>query len=77
MPSRKTGLTMDADLLDETKSYGINVSATAKAGVERVVKEETTRRLQEELRPTSEAYNDYVRQGGPPPAKVRAFMPED
>ncbi|MEM7643269.1 MAG: type II toxin-antitoxin system CcdA family antitoxin [Pseudomonadota bacterium] len=77
MPTRKTSLTMDADLLDEAKKYGINISAAAKDGVERVVKEERTRRWQEENRGWIEEYNDLVRKNGLPLAKLRAFMPEE
>ncbi|MEM7490771.1 MAG: type II toxin-antitoxin system CcdA family antitoxin [Pseudomonadota bacterium] len=73
MPTRKTSLTMDADLLDEAKSYGINVSAAASAGVEKLVKEERTKRWQEENRDWVEAYNRWVEENGIPLSEYRTF----
>ena len=74
MPTRKTSLTLDGDLVDEAKRYGINVSAAASAGLEAAVKAERGARLKEELRPSIEAYNAYIEKNGLPLAKYRAFF---
>ncbi|TFL18324.1 type II toxin-antitoxin system CcdA family antitoxin [Jannaschia formosa] len=73
MPTRKTSLSLDADLLDEAKSYGINVSAAASSGLEAAVKAERQERLREELRPGIEAYNRWIAENGIPLAKYRKF----
>lgn len=77
MPTRKTSVTLDADLLDEARRYGINVSEVASAGLAAAVKAERAERLKEELRPSIEAYNEYIRDNGLPLAKYRVFVPEE
>ncbi|MEM8823076.1 MAG: type II toxin-antitoxin system CcdA family antitoxin [Pseudomonadota bacterium] len=77
MPTRKTSLTMDADLLDEAKEYGINISAAASSGLEKVVKAERQRRWQTENQAWVDEYNALVEKHGLPLAKHRAFRPED
>ncbi|MEM8850939.1 MAG: type II toxin-antitoxin system CcdA family antitoxin [Pseudomonadota bacterium] len=77
MPTRKTSLTMDADLLDEAREYGINISAAASSGLESVVKAERQRRWQNENRAWIDDYNRIVETHGLPLAKHRAFRPED
>ncbi len=76
MPTRKTSLTLDTALLDEARSYGIDVSAAAQSGVAGVVKAERARRLREELQPEIAAHDDYVERNGLPLARVRDVWPE-
>ena len=73
MPTRKTSLTMDADLLDEARSYGINVSAAAQSGVLDVVKAERRRRWREENREGIEDYNRWIEENGIPLSEYRKF----
>ena len=73
MPMRKTSMTMDADLLDEARRYGVNVSAAAQSGVETVVKAERWRRWREENREGIEAYNRWIEKNGIPLAQYRKF----
>lgn len=73
MPTRKTSLTMEAALLDEARSYGINVSAAAQSGVEAVVKAERWKRWQDENREGIEAYNAWIEENGIPLARYRKF----
>ncbi|MGB3554821.1 MAG: type II toxin-antitoxin system CcdA family antitoxin [Jannaschia sp.] len=73
MPTRKTSLTLDADLLDEAKGYGINISAAAKEGVEAVVRVERQRRWKEENREWIEGWNRWVSKNGLPLARYRKF----
>lgn len=73
MPTRKTSLTMDAQILDEAKSYGINVSAAAQTGVEAVVKAERQRRWKEDNRAGIEEYNRWVEKNGILLSRYRKF----
>ena len=73
MPTRKTSLTMDANLLDEARRYGVNVSAAAAGGVEAVVKTERQRRWKEENRSWIGAYNRWIEENGVPLARHRKF----
>ena len=73
MPTRKTSLTMDADLLDEAKSYGINVSAAATSGIERIVRAERERRFKEEFREDARKINEWVEKNGLPLERYRKF----
>ena len=76
MPTRKTSMTMDADLLEEARRYRINVSAAAQSGVETVVKAERWRRWQDENRDDMQKLNEWVEANGLPLARQRVFAPE-
>ena len=68
---RSTSMTLDADLLDEAKRYGINVSKAAEGGVGAVVRAERWRRWQEEHRQAFEAHNRWIEENGLPFADIR------
>lgn len=73
MPDRKTSLTMDAQLPDEARRYGINVSAAAQTGVETIAKTERQRRWKEENQAWIGAYNVWIEKNGIPLAEYRKF----
>jgi len=70
---RPTNVSLDAELVEEARSLGINISRACEEGLERVVREERRRRWIEENREGMEAYNEYVREHGLPLAKYRMF----
>lgn len=71
--TRKTSLSLDRELLNEAKSYGINVSRAAHAGIEAAVRSERARRWQAEHRETIETYNQWVEEQGTAFGDLRKF----
>jgi len=67
---RKTSLTLDAGLLDDARSLGINVSAVADAALERAVSEARRQRWLKENAEAFAAQADWHRQNGHPLAEV-------
>ena len=61
---RATNITADAELLDEAKSYGINLSRTFQEALEAKVKAERARRWLEENREAIESYNRHIEEHG-------------
>lgn len=73
MPRRSTSLSLDADLLDEAKAHGLNLSRSAEAGIAAAVKEARQKAWLEENRDAFKAYDDYIDKHGLPLEKYRTF----
>ena len=70
---RPTNLSLDSALVEEARSFGINVSRACEEGLDRAVREERRRRWIEQNREAMEASNAYVAEHGLPLAKYRMF----
>ncbi|MEY4982943.1 MAG: hypothetical protein RIR62_1209 [Pseudomonadota bacterium] len=70
---RSTSLTLDADLLDQARALGVNISRAAEAGVLAAVKAEKARRWKEENAEAVAAYNRWIEENGLPNRSVRLF----
>ena len=73
MARAKTSITLKAELLEEARRYGVNLSEAAGQGVEAVVKAERWRRWREENREGMEELNRWVEENGLPLARYRRF----
>lgn len=71
--TRKTSLSLDRTLLDEAKSYGINVSRAAHAGIEAAVRRERAQRWQAKHGAAIETYNQWVEEQGAAFGDLRKF----
>jgi post-segregation antitoxin (ccd killing protein) len=56
---RPANITINGDLLDKAKSFGINVSKIAEAALATIVAEEHQRHLQRSIDATCEMINDF------------------
>ena len=63
-------MTLDADLLDEAKRYGINVSKAAEEGLEKVIRAERRRRWLEEHREALAEHDRWIEENGIPFADI-------
>jgi antitoxin CcdA len=70
---KATNLSLDADLLDEAKALGINVSRAAEGGVARAVALEKGRLWQQENAAALESSNAWVVERGLPLKSRRMF----
>ena len=70
---RSTSLSLDTALLDEAKSYGLNVSKSAEAGIAAALKSEREKQWREDNQAGLEAVNAYVEKNGLPLAQFRKF----
>jgi antitoxin CcdA len=70
---RPTNVSLDAELVEEARTLGINISRACEEGLERTVREERRRRWIEENREAMDAYNEFIREHGLPLAKYRMF----
>ena len=70
---RATNLHLEADLVDEARSLGVNLSRAAEAGLRRAVAEEKARRWREENHEAMLSCNAWVEEHGLPLAKYRMF----
>jgi len=61
---RATNLSADEVLLDEAKSYGLNLSEVFSEALEKRVRDERKRRWKEENRAALESYNQHVEDNG-------------
>ncbi len=73
MPRRSTSLSLDADMLDEAKALGLNISQSAEAGIAAAVKKARQEAWLEENREALKAVDDYVAKHGLPLEKYRMF----
>lgn len=67
LPSKRrkaTNLSIDADLLEEARALGINLSRTLEERLVELVKAERIRRWQAENREAIDAYNRYIEENG-------------
>ena len=70
-PRRATSMTLDAALLDEARTLGINLSRAAEEGILAQVRAERARRWKEENATDIAAYNRWIEENGIPNLGVR------
>jgi antitoxin CcdA len=70
---RATSMTLDAALLDEARSLGVNLSRAAEEGVLAAVRAERKRRWAEENAEFIRDYNAWIAESGVPLAEFRKF----
>jgi len=65
-PARKRGVnvSVDGDIIAEAKALGINLSQVLEDDLRKRVKEEKTKRRQEENREATESYNRFIAERG-------------
>ena len=73
VPKKAVNLSINGDLLRQAREMKINLSRTLEEGLEQLVREERTRRWQEENREAIEAHNRYVEQDGVFSGRLRKF----
>jgi len=72
-PKRATNVSLRADLIDEAKRLGINVSEACEQGLAQEVTRSRREAWLEENLPALEAWNAWVRENGIPYAEYRQF----
>ena len=72
-PKKATNVSLSAELVDEARLLGINVSEACQSGLAVEVKKAREAAWQDENRAAIEASNAYVREHGLPLAKYRLF----
>ena len=72
-PRKATNVSLAANLVEEAKALDINLSRACEAGLEAALKEERTRRWQDENRAAGQAWNAWVEKNGLPLARYRQF----
>jgi antitoxin CcdA len=61
---RAVNLSLDSDLLDEAKSYGLNLSRTVEAKLAEALREERGRRWKEENAEAIKYWNEELERNG-------------
>jgi len=72
-PKKATNVSLSAELVEEAKKLGINVSEACQSGLAAQVKAARDAAWKEENRAAIESWNDYTRKHGLPLAKYRLF----
>lgn len=72
-PKRATNVSLAADLVDDAKKFGINISEACQTGLAAEVKKAREAAWKAENREALESWNVYVRDHGLPLAKYRMF----
>mgnify|MGYP002654686745 CR=1 FL=1 len=72
-PKKPTNLTLDQGLLSEARSFGVNLSQAAEAGLRRAVREAKTEAWKRENAKAIEGVNRWVEENGLPLARYRLF----
>lgn len=72
-PKKATNVSLNAELVEEARTLGINVSEACQTGLAAQVKNARWAKWQEENRAAIEASNEYVRKHGLPLARYRLF----
>ena len=72
-PKRATNVSLAADLVNDARELGINVSEACQAGLAAEVKRAREAAWKVENREAIESSNEYVRKHGLPLAKYRQF----
>jgi antitoxin CcdA len=73
IPKKPTNLTLDQGLLSEARSFGVNLSQAAEAGLRRAVTDARTKAWKRENAAALDASNAWVDQHGLPLEKYRPF----
>lgn len=71
--TRPTNVSLNAALVDEAKTLGVNISLAAASGLEQAVAKRRTERWLEDNGPALESYNQFVGKNGLPLEKFRLF----
>lgn len=72
-PKKATNVSLSAELVDEAKKLGINVSEACQSGLAAQVKAARDAAWKEKNRAAIESWNDYIRKNGMPYDKYRQF----
>ncbi len=72
-PRKATNLSLDANLIQDARDLGVNLSRAAEEGVRKAVAEEKGKRWLDENRAAIESSNAYVRENDLPLARYRQF----
>jgi antitoxin CcdA len=72
-PKKATNVSLSADLVEEARRLGLNVSEACQAGLAAEVKKAREAAWKEENRAAIESWNDYIRKNGMPYDKYRQF----
>ncbi|MCZ4291529.1 type II toxin-antitoxin system CcdA family antitoxin [Hoeflea alexandrii] len=72
-PRKPTNLTLDPSLLTEARSFGVNLSQAAEAGLRRAVAEAKAQAWQRENVAALASSNEWVETHGLPLEKYRQF----
>lgn len=72
-PKKPTNVSLSAELVEEARKLGINVSEACQSGLAAQVKKAREAAWKEENRAAIESWNDYTRKHGLPLAKYRLF----
>lgn len=70
---RPTNVSLPADMVEEAKRLGINVSQACEVGLSKEVRKALGEEWKRENREAIESSNEYVRKHGLPLAKYRLF----
>ena len=70
---RRTNITVEADLLDEARDLGLNVSAIARAALAAEVAKAREQAWEAENRAAFASVNDWIRERGVPLDRYRRF----
>ncbi len=73
MNKRAANLSVDAALLDEAKTLGLNLSATFETGLREAVRAAKAAQWQADNRAALQSSNDWVEKHGLPLAEYRQF----
>jgi len=77
VPKKATNLSIRADLVEEARALGINLSRTLETALIAEVKKAKEKQWLEENRPAIEAYSRYVQKHGLFSDRFRQFCRED
>lgn len=72
-PKKATNVSLSADLVEEAKRLGLNVSEACQSGLAAEVKKAREAAWKEENRAAIESWNDYIRKNGMPYDQYRQF----
>ncbi|MDF3856623.1 type II toxin-antitoxin system CcdA family antitoxin [Paracoccus sp. P2] len=73
VPKKPTNLSLDQGLLSEARSFGVNLSQAAEAGLRRAVREAKAEAWKRENAKAIEGVNRWVEENGLPLEKYRLF----
>ena len=71
--TRPTNVSLGADLVDEAKALGVNISLAAASGLEQAVKQARAERWLEENGAALDSSNEWMEANGLPLADLRLF----
>lgn len=73
VPKKPTNLSLDQGLLSEARSFGVNLSQAAEAGLRRAVRDAKAEAWKRENAKALASSNEWVAQNGLPLEKHRPF----